>query len=158
MTQDKSLLLYEKHSLNFLIYSSEELEKLFKAEGIKQRYFEFEYIKVNEMYYLVYPNVGFGFNTVSDLTTFIERVAFFVVKEINTILFFELIDKEMLRQILAEDLTKNDTLSNPENFDIYILNDGRVLSADVYKRSGELYQNLDDYLNFLNYVLNRPNS
>jgi len=109
----------------------------------------------NGKYIIIVPGLGFRFNSKNDTELFVRKLVFFKINQLEKIVFFELIDKDELLNIFITNrsaLTKNVEFTKPGVADVYLFNSGKVLSADTYGRSGECYQNLEDYITILRNV------
>jgi hypothetical protein len=108
-----------------------------------------------DRYIIIVPGLGFRFNSKKDTELFVSKLVFFKINQLKKIVFFELIDKDELLNIFItkrSELTKNIEFTKPGATDVYLFNGGKVLSADTYGRSGECYQNLEDYITILRNV------
>lgn len=91
------------------------------------------------------PEYVFKFNSKSDISLFINKTPFINVSKVNRLIYFELIDKKELQIILERDEVKKVGEDIGEGAIIYRFHDGRILSADIYNRSAELYSSKLDY-------------
>jgi len=113
------------------------------------------FFQENSYILLISTNLIFRFESRKDVEIFLIKVVFFNIHQVNRVVFFERLEKEELHDLLIgkNRLTLNRQLSRARDFDVYLFDNTKVFSADVYGRGGELYQNMDDYLAILKYVI-----
>lgn len=124
-----------------------ELVSMLKSPNIKHTptvYWENCY-EVDDKYLMSMEGAGFIFERLDSMLKFLRKTAFLKNPLDKQFFFFELIEKDELQLLMSappEGFKKKESFRSEE---AYQFADGRVLFADKYLRSGEIFMTTEDY-------------